>query len=55
MSAILMYWIFRNNWVSDYSEKYTIIYYSLESICSLSITIFVLHFGDEEIMVLILV
>jgi len=55
MSAILMYWISGNNWVSDYNEKYTVIYYSLKSICSLSVTIFVLHCGDEEIMVLFLV
>lgn len=55
MSAILVYWISGNNWVSDYNEKYTVIYYSLESICSLSVTIFVLYFGDEDVVVLFLV
>jgi hypothetical protein len=50
MSAILLYWIFESHWVSDYNEKYTVIYYSLQSICTFSVTIFVLHFGDEVIV-----
>jgi hypothetical protein len=37
-------------WVSDYDEEYTVIYYSLESICNLSVTAHILYFRDEDII-----